>query len=118
MSLDIDMDRANMSQYMADKEAREAAEAKAAAKEAKMAAVKKVVNMLEEIREQVLAEGEEEAKTYNKFACFCKDLTSEKSKAIEDGEDAKTDIVAKIEKLEDKRDDLDKKMKKIEDKIE
>jgi len=42
----------------------------AAAKEAKMAAVNKVITMLEDLQKQVLAEGEDEAAAYNKFACL------------------------------------------------
>merc|ERR1712032_1100596 len=79
------------------------------AKEAKMAAVKKVISMLGDMKKQVLDEGEEEAKAYNKFSCFCKDTTTDKSTAIQEGEDAKESLVAEIEKLEVKRKGLDEK---------
>jgi len=88
------------------------------AKEAKMAAVKKVISMLGDMKKQVLDEGEEEAKAYNKFSCFCKDTTTDKSTAIQEGEDAKESLVAEIEKLEVKRKGLDEKMAKLEEEIE
>jgi len=88
------------------------------AKEAKMAAVKKVIAMLGDLKKQVLDEGEEEAKAYNKFACFCKDTTVDKTTAIQEGEDAKESLIADIEKLEVKRKELDEKMAKLEKEIE
>jgi hypothetical protein len=103
------------------------ADAKAAegAKSAKMAAVDKVITMMEDLQSQVLAEGEAEAVTYNKFACFCKTTQKEKSEAIKTGKDDKTSLTADIEKLSKERDDLDKKIsglskdiKKAEDEME
>jgi len=88
------------------------------AREAKMAAVKKVISMLGDMNQQVLDEGEEEAKAYNKFACFCKDTTEDKTAAIEEGEDAKESLIANIEKLEVKRKELNEKMAKLEEEIE
>merc|ERR1740133_970602 len=70
--------------------------AAAAADQSKMAAVDKVVSMLEDLQLQVLAEGEAEAATYNKFACFCK-----------------TSLSADIKKLSKQRDDLDTKIAKL-----
>jgi len=97
-----------------EKEAAKSAKADAkAAKEAKMAAVNKVVTMLEDLQTQILEEGEKEAATYNKFSCFCKDTTSEKTDAIESGRDKKNELTATIEKLSDKRDALDKKIGKL-----
>jgi len=85
------------------------AEAKAA-DDAKMAAVNKVIAMLDDLQKQVLAEGEEEAATYNKFACFCKTTQKDKSEAIKTGKDEKTSLTADIEKLSKERDGLDKKI--------
>merc|ERR1719499_491445 len=82
-----------------------------------MAAVNKVVTMLEDLQKQILEEGEKEAATYNKFSCFCKDTTAEKTDAIEEGRDKKNDLTAKIEKLSDKRDNLDKKIGKLNGEI-
>jgi hypothetical protein len=85
----------------------------AAADQSKMAAVDKVVSMLEDLQLQVLAEGEQEAATYNKFACFCKTTQKEKSEAIKTGKDDKTSLTADIEKLSKERDDLDEKITKL-----
>merc|ERR1740129_1517491 len=73
--------------------------------------------MLEDLQKQILEEGEKEAATYNKFSCFCKDTTAEKTDAIEEGRDQKNDLTAKIEKLSDKRDNLDKKIGKLNGEI-
>merc|ERR1712087_321563 len=88
-----------------------------AAKEAKMAAVNKVVALLTDLRTQVLAEGETEAATYNKFACFCKDTTAEKTASIAKGEAEKASLTAEINRLDGVRADLDKKIKQLQDDI-
>merc|ERR1719333_595014 len=82
-----------------------------------MAAVDKVVSMLEDLQLQVLAEGEAEAATYNKFACFCKTTQKEKSEAIKTGKDDKASLSADIKKLSKERDDLDDKIADLQDKI-
>merc|ERR1719174_1555805 len=82
-----------------------------------MAAVNKVVSMLEDLQLQVLAEGEAEAATYNKFACFCKTTQKEKSDAIKTGKDDKESLSADIKKLSKERDDLDDKIAKLQDEI-
>jgi len=91
--------------------------AAAAAKEAKMAAVNKVITMLEDLSAQVMAEGEKEAAGYNKFACFCKDSTKEKSDAITKGEDDKESLISRINSLSEKRDDLDEKIEELTEDI-
>jgi hypothetical protein len=91
--------------------------AAAAADQSKMAAVDKVVSMLEDLQLQVLAEGEAEAATYNKFACFCKTTQKEKSEAIKTGKDDKASLSADIKKLSKERDDLDDKIADLQDKI-
>jgi len=76
--------------------------------EAKMSAVNKVVTMLDALQQKVVDEGEKEAQTYNKFSCFCKDTTSEKSDAIAANVDKKATLSADIASLSTKRDGLDK----------
>merc|ERR1719350_2556305 len=101
-----------------DKEAAKEANAKAkAAREAKMAAVNKVVTMLEDLQKQILEEGEKEAATYNKFSCFCKDTTAEKTAAIEAGRDKKAELTSTIDKLSNKRVKLDGKIADLTDEI-
>jgi len=100
-------------------QAQEAAAAKAAAaKESKMAAVGKVISMLESLQSKVLMEGEEEAQTYNKFACFCKDTTDEKSTAIQQGEDSKTTLTSEISSLSTRREELDATIQTLTQAIE
>merc|ERR1719420_2127859 len=78
-----------------------------------MSAVDKVIALLEELQAKVMSEGEEEAKTYNKFACFCKDSTAEKTASIEQGQDEKGSLTATIGELSAKRDQLDAKIEAL-----
>jgi len=89
-----------------------------AADDAKGAAVQKVVSMLEDLQAQVLAEGEAEAATYNKFACFCKTTQKDKSASIKTGKDDKTSLTADIGKYTKQRGDLDTKIAGLEEDIE
>eukprot|EP00397_Hematodinium_sp_SG-2012_P020236 GEMP01020838.1.p1 GENE.GEMP01020838.1~~GEMP01020838.1.p1 ORF type:complete len:694 (+),score=260.18 GEMP01020838.1:77-2158(+) len=58
--------------------------------------VEKVVEMLEDLRTQVLDEGKAEAKTYNEFACFCKDTGSSKREAVQNGIDQQAELEATL----------------------
>merc|ERR1719408_792920 len=69
--------------------------------------IQKVVTMLEDLQTQVVTEGKAEARTYDKFACFCKDMSEEKSWDIEDGQDAAADLLATVNQLTADRDGLD-----------
>jgi hypothetical protein len=89
--------RPNMSEWKKAKEAVADEAAAVKAKESKMSAVNKVIDLLEGLKAKVLSEGEAEAATYNKFACFCKDTTAEKTKNIQEGTDKKADLGAFIE---------------------
>merc|ERR1719379_3311277 len=80
--------------------------------------VEKVVTMLEDLQTQVVVEGKAEAKTYDKFACFCKDMTNEKTDAITAGEDKSTDLTALIEQLTNDRADLDDEITELNTKID
>merc|ERR1719183_2407815 len=86
----LGQDRPSKEEYKQGKKDAAASKADAAANEAKMAAVNKVTQLLEDLTKQVLAEGEKEVLTYNKFACFCKDTTNEKTDAIQKGTDEQT----------------------------
>jgi len=102
-----------------DKTKEEEAAAKDAvvAKGKKMAAVGKAVELMETLQAKVLEEGEAEAKTYEKFACFCKDTTKEKLEAIQKGEDEKASLNADIAELSSKRDGLDRTIQETLDEI-
>jgi len=49
--------------------------------------VEKVISLLTDLVEESEIEGAKEAKTYDTFACFCKDNTDTKSTSILDGQD-------------------------------
>jgi len=66
---------------------------------------------------KVVAEGKQEAKTYDTFACFCKNTSEKKTTEIAELETAKTEQKASLEAEEVKRDDADDKIKDEADKI-
>jgi predicted nucleic acid-binding Zn-ribbon protein len=76
----------------------------------KTAAVDKVIEMLEGLSKTVQEEGGKEAKTYNTFACFCKDTIKDKTKSIQTGEDEKSSLSASIQETQSERADLDDKI--------
>merc|ERR1719504_320155 len=110
--------RPSNAKWKADQQKAADSAAAGAADDAKMAAVNKVVSMLEDLQAQVLAEGEAEAATYNKFACFCKTTQNDKSDAIKTGKDEKTSLTADINKFTKQRDGLDKKIAGLASDIE
>jgi len=110
--------RPSNEEWKADQAKAEQGSKDAAADQSKMAAVDKVVSMLEDLQLQVLAEGEAEAATYNKFACFCKTTQNDKSSSIKTGKDDKTSLSADIAKYSKQRDALDKKIAGLERDIE
>jgi len=100
----------NLTEWKASKQAEEAQAAAEKDRESKMGAVNKAVDLLEDLQSQVLAEGEKEAATYNKFACFCKDTTRDKLTSIQTGEDRKAELIADINSVSSERDQLDDKI--------
>merc|ERR1719421_1887226 len=79
--------------------------------------VEKVVQMIRDLQTQVQDEGTKEATTYDKFACFCKSKTDEKSEAIETGQTAVETITANLGTLTAKRDTLDGEIQTLNDEI-
>jgi len=59
--------------------------------------IEKVTTLLEDLKTKVTTEGEEEAKTYDKFACFCKDKTKDKAEEITKSQDKIDELSASIE---------------------
>jgi hypothetical protein len=84
----------------------------------KTAAVDKVISLLEDLEKKVQEEGLAEAKTYDKFACFCKDGIKEKQDGIQSGKDAKAKLSSAIEEDTAKRDKLDEDIKNLVKAIE
>jgi septal ring factor EnvC (AmiA/AmiB activator) len=80
--------------------------------------LEKVIIMLEDLQTEVVTEGKAEAKTYDKFACFCKDMTKEKTEAIKAGQDEQAALTADIEDLTAKREKLDSEISELEKEIE
>jgi len=58
--------------------------------------VEKVIQLLEDLKAEVVASGEAEAKTYDEYACFCKDTTGAKSDSITSGQDNIESLSAEI----------------------
>mmetsp|Transcript_76575 Transcript_76575/g.135685 ORF Transcript_76575/g.135685 Transcript_76575/m.135685 type:complete len:757 (+) Transcript_76575:81-2351(+) len=85
--------------------------------DSKRAAVSKVTQMLEDLQQKVLSEGNKETLSYDKFACFCKDGIAAKTKAIDDGTTSKGSLEANIESLAAARDGLDSDIEDLNQKI-
>jgi len=65
--------------------------------------VEKVISLLKGMAEKLESESTAEAATYDKFACYCKDTTKEKSDSIKSGQDSIDVLSAEIaEKTADK----------------
>jgi len=69
--------------------------------------IEKVITMMEDLMTETLVEGKAEAKTYDKFACFCKDNTDEKTEAINENTDYLAELEATINEQVAKRTSLD-----------
>jgi uncharacterized protein YlxW (UPF0749 family) len=81
--------------------------------------IEKVLTLLEDLKADIEAEGTKEATAYDKFACFCKDTTTSKSKSITEGQDkidtTTADIAAKNATKQEKITDLGKERVKVEE---
>merc|ERR1719478_550762 len=80
--------------------------------------VEKVIQMLEDLQTQVIEEGKAEATTYDKFACFCKDMTDDKTEAIMEGQASVNDLTASLGDLTAKRTELDARIEELNALIE
>jgi len=61
--------------------------ASAVAEVVSVSPVEKVITLLEDMKSECAKEGSAEAKTYDTFACFCKDTTVTKSTSVTEGQD-------------------------------
>lgn len=76
----------------------------------------KVVKLIKDLKSEVESEGSEEAKGYEKFACFCKKTTTKKSNSIKKTDLAITDLSADIaKKTGQKKDDTEELAKRKRD---
>jgi len=79
--------------------------------------IEKVITMLEDIQTQIITEGKAEAITYDKFACFCKDMSAEKTEAITEGTDYVDEYSAAIGQITADRDETDTQISELTSKI-
>merc|ERR1719379_89549 len=81
--------------------------------------VAKVTSLLEDLKKSVETEGAQEAATYEKFSCFCKDNTQAKAKSITEAQDSidttSADIGAKTAAKQEKITKHGEQQQKIED---
>merc|ERR550514_1323458 len=70
--------------------------------------------MLEDLQTQVIEEGKAEATTYDKFACFCKDMTDEKTDAITTGQTSVDDLTATMNSKTAYRAELDTEIEELD----
>lgn len=81
--------------------------------------VEKVIQLLEDMKSEVEGEGKSEATTYDKFACFCRDTTQEKSASVTKGQDniesLSADISEKTAIRGEKLDEIQERKKKQEE---
>jgi predicted nucleic acid-binding Zn-ribbon protein len=68
--------------------------------------IEKVISLIEDLKSEVETDGQNEASEYNKFACFCKDTTLEKSTSVKDSND-KIDVLSAdiADKTQEKKED-------------
>lgn len=106
--------RPTLDEWKMNKEFEEHINKHVIAKQSKMAAVDKVISMVESLREKVMSDGTKEAKTYNEFACFCKTTQKSKNEDIDMGSDDKEDLSAFINECSATRDELDQRTRDLQ----
>jgi cell division protein FtsB len=79
----------------------------ASAGAAKVTPIEKVIELIEGLKTEVEADGANEASEYDKFACFCKDETLEKSDSVKANTDKIKELSADIaDKTQEKTNDI------------
>lgn len=84
---------------------------------ARVTPVEKVTRLLIELQAKVVAEGKGEAKTYDKFACFCKDQSKAKNDSIDDNRARRQQLSADLDTENSNRDTADTDISDTEDAI-
>jgi len=86
---------------------------------ANVSPIAKVIELLTDMKNEAVAEGVSEAATYDRFACFCRDTTREKSTSVTSGQDTieslSADISEKTATREEKADEIQERKKKQEE---
>jgi len=75
--------------------------------------ISKVLDLLHDLRGKVVSDGEEEQKSYESFAKFCKDESTQKKFEIEDGRNQVDSLTATIEKAAATISELDSKIESL-----
>jgi len=84
----------------------------------KVTPVEKVITLLEKLMAETAAEAQEDAKTYDEFACFCKEQADDKLYAIEKSEELIKQQTAKIKLLDAEIMELNNEIADLATKIE
>jgi len=91
----------------------------ATANGANVSPIAKVIELLTDMKNEAAAEGVSEAGTYDRFACFCRDTTVEKSTSVTNGQDTieslSADIAEKTATREEKADEIQERKKNQEE---
>merc|ERR1719262_1384991 len=82
----------------------------------KVTPVEKVISLLEKLKEETAAEGKEEAASYDKYACFCKEQADNKLYAITKSQELIKAQTAKIKMLTGEIDELNSDISKLKKK--
>merc|ERR1719160_425177 len=84
----------------------------------KVTPVEKVITLLEKLKEECAAEAQEDAKTYDEFACYCKEQADDKLYAITKSKELIKQQTAKIKLLDSEISALNSEIKDLTEKIE
>merc|ERR1719326_1257778 len=84
----------------------------------KVTPVEKVISLLEKLKEETAAEAQSDAKTYDEFACFCKEQADDKLYAITKSKELIKQQTAKIKLLEAEIDELNAEIADLASKID
>merc|ERR1719316_1001370 len=79
--------------------------------------VSKVVGLLQELKGKIEADGQEQQKTYDKFACWCEETLARKAAAIDDAKELIDNTQREIIELKGKIGELGVTLKQLEKEI-